>query len=317
MTRATAEGIVLMLIGLAMLSYLLPFSLARNMLATLFIAIALIVIIIMRSITWHHGGTPYDGVLLIGVIVSILYLFSFFAFDRSVLTSIVLVLFAVYYGLMALFISMYGMRHQHLVIHTHLAPDVQGHDFAHDPVFRHGIEPIEEHAPPHHEHHESAAFMKGVTPIVERAPAHHVHKDSHQSYMRGIKPIAEHAPPHHVHKESHQSFMHGVKPIAEHAPPHKRTLLQRMFRMNKAPLPHDPHLEPIPEMQPLHGKVHSKEFTKGVEPIHEVTAEHLHKLGVYSLEPLQKFVMNDIPKKDILPIPLIKPKSVAKKKFRK
>ena len=54
------EEIMMIIIAILMLSYLLPFSLVRNIFATLVIAVALIVLLVFRSFSWHHDEvTPF------------------------------------------------------------------------------------------------------------------------------------------------------------------------------------------------------------------------------------------------------------------
>jgi hypothetical protein len=219
------EEVIMGVIAVLMLSYLLPFSLVRNVFATLFIAIGLIVLLIFRSISWHRDAiTPFDGILIVGICISALYLFSFYAFQRSALTAIVLVLFAIFYAMMAFFLYQHRwlflqprLTHHHASVAHY---DTDKHvDHVHDPAFRKGIEPIPEHAPPHH------------------------------------------------HRRTIRSF------FARKAQPHNTAQ------------PRHAHIEPIVQMEaPRPGKMHDSSFKRGMEPIHEITPAHLHRLGVYDLE---------------------------------
>jgi hypothetical protein len=262
------------------------------MLAALVIAVALIALVITRSVLWHAGGTPYDGVVFAGIIISVLYLLSFYAFERSPLTFIVLTLFGCYYLLMAFLVSSLHPRvspiahaavhaTHHGVAHQNIpASHVEPVDHAHDPVFRRGMKPVAEHAPPHHgpsseSIHASKAFHRGLAPIAPHAPPHHVpatkESSSRTSFKRGMEPIAEHAPPHHI--------------------PEKSSLIRRIFRKRVAPLQ---------EMQPPRpARVHEQAFVKGMEPIHEITAEHLHKLGVYDLDEFENTLEKLVEKKPV------------------
>lgn len=208
------EGIMA-LIAIAMLSYLLPFSLLRNIFVTLIIALALIALLIFRSISWHQEViTPFDGILIVGICISVLYLFSFYAFQRTLLSAAVILLFTVFYGLMAFLL------------------------YQHRWLFR-------------------------AQPVVE-VYADHAHDPE---FKRGIEPIVEHAPPHHHHRMTIRSFF------------------QRKAKPHPTAQPHHTHMEPIPEVHtPQPGKIHDDRFKRGIEPIHEITPEHLHRLGVYDLE---------------------------------
>jgi hypothetical protein len=96
------EEILLVVIAAGLLSYVLPFSLPRNIITTVIIAFVLIALLILRSIAWHKDGiTPFDGILVIGVGITIAYLASFVAFSGNPLNTIVLLLFACFYCLLA------------------------------------------------------------------------------------------------------------------------------------------------------------------------------------------------------------------------
>jgi hypothetical protein len=216
-----AEEIIMGAIAVLMLSYLLPFSLVRNIFVTLFIAIGLIALLILRSISWHRNAiTPFDGVLVVGICISVLYLFSFYAFQRNPLSAAVIVLFAIFYGLMAFLLY----QHRWLFLQPRMTVhhmEYRSADHTHDPLFKRGIEPIPERAPPHHHHRRTIRtfFQRKATPEMQ----------------------------------------------------------------------HHAHIEPIHEIQaPKAGKSHEAAFKRGMEPIHEITSEHLHKLGVYDISSSSK-----------------------------
>jgi len=185
MNRDRAEELLMVAIAICMFTYLLPFSLPRDILATLVVAVALVVLLVLRSISWHlEEITPFDGVLLLGICLSIVHLLSFFAFQQGVLSAMVIVLFAVFYFLMAFLLyrhrwlfrpqpayhaPRYASRARPRAQERQERPRrsflrrVFRRDHAHDPAFRRGIEPIHEIS--EHDHGHDPIFKRGIEPI--------------------------------------------------------------------------------------------------------------------------------------------------------
>jgi hypothetical protein len=83
----------------------------------------------------------------------------------------------------------------------------------------------------------------------------------------------------HAPRERHVRASAHVEGREERHTRPRKAFLRRLFRRN---------LEPIPMMNPAAaevGKQHDPSFKQGIEPLHEVTPAHLHKLGVYDAEP--------------------------------
>lgn len=269
----------MVVIAAVMLSFLLPFSFMRNIFATLAIAVTLIILLLLLSVSWHsEGGTPFDIILITGIALSFLYLVSFYAFDGGFLNSAVVLLFAAYYALMA------ALLYQHRALPAGRSPvdssrhaarpavrqrysarysGAQHYDPTHDPAFRRGIEPIAEQVPPPVHRHGifHRFFRRGVQPIPEREPPHHAPRNREEfaeharEHMRrqGIEPIHEMKPPKPAKAHS-DNFKRGVEPLNEAAPP--------------AP-----------------GKKHPSSFAEGMEPIHGLTDQDIHRLETYDFEP--------------------------------
>jgi hypothetical protein len=277
MQRGTVEAALLVIAGLCMLSYLLPPSMALHIGAALVLALCLIGLLALRSIEWHHNEySPYDIVLIAGLVLAVLYLFSFFAFERSVFTFLTVALFAVLYFLLAGLLWQYRTFVQPVpVMHRHARQKrtFMQVDHAHDPRFRRGIQPILEHEPPRSffgtTRHDAprrsivqrifrrkagtdtGAFRRGVDPIpvIEQPHAASVHAPQ---FYEGIEPIPD-APPTHV-PATKLSDHHLTEKRKEH-------IREELFRRG---------MEPIHEMaHPTPGKKHAATFVKGVEPLKE------------------------------------------------
>lgn len=195
MHRHNVEEILLALVAVCMLVYLLPITNIVSVGVTLVIAGALIMLLVLRSISWHvEGWSDFDVIILIGVALSIIYLASFSVFAHSVLSGAVVLLFAVYYGIMAFFI-----HEDQWAVPTHAVVRkkvVKKTDHAHDPNFKKGVEPIPEHAPPHHPPRSifhRVFRRKPVEPLPEMHPPAGV-KHHDERFMKGVEPIKEFTP---------------------------------------------------------------------------------------------------------------------------
>ena len=246
------EESLMAVIALCVLSYLLPFSITRNVIVTAVIAVGLIVLLLLRSVSWHlERITPFDGVLLFGILVTIAYLLSFFAFQQTVLGAALVILFAIYYGLMAFLLA----RHRGWLFGgAHTVDDADDNRLNDSPVEQRTIR------------------ARTQTPVRRMA----------LPFLRAPKERAER------NERSDRSVQEGRSVLRQHAVPRKRL---HFFHVDKhLDIEHDPAfrrgIEPIPEVRtPTIGKVHGVWFKRGIEPIPEVTKEHLHKLGVYDAEP--------------------------------
>lgn len=211
------EGL-LTITAAALLSYLAPFTPGTHIALTVIIALFLIGLLILRSIAWHKDGvTPFDGIMVIGIGLTIAYLASFAAFTQTAANLFVLLLFACFYAMLAVM------------------------------LFQH------------------------------RTPAHPRVRQLRRWKVNAAR---------HARRESQ-----GLTPLPERAPPwENESWLKRTFNLD-APKPgwQKPNREPLPEMKtPALGKVHDASFKQGIEPIPEITPEHLHRMGVYDAEPRRR-----------------------------
>jgi len=104
--RERAEEGMLTLIGMLLLALLYPSGFGTRILISGIIAVALIILLILRSADWHAGGaTPFDGILLAGVAVSIAHLLSIVVADPTTLGRLLLGAAAIYYVTMAVLLA--------------------------------------------------------------------------------------------------------------------------------------------------------------------------------------------------------------------
>ncbi|MBR9700335.1 hypothetical protein GOV11_00535 [Candidatus Woesearchaeota archaeon] len=101
MNRERVEEFLLLTLALGTLSYLVPSTVGPRLIITILLAIGLIALLVLRSIDWRNETNPYDWILILGIIVAILHLFSFSAFESSPLGLVIILLLGIYYTLMA------------------------------------------------------------------------------------------------------------------------------------------------------------------------------------------------------------------------
>jgi hypothetical protein len=183
--RQVIEEALLFLIAAGMLSFLLPASTAWDLALSVTLALALIILLLVRGIGWHTVPSPYDLLIIAGAATSLVALAAFLPFLKGMLSAILSVLFAVYFLLLATL--MHGFR---------VAPAVAN---GHDKRFMRGIAPIQEHEPP---------FANMTKKQVEA----HAHMRRH-----GIEPIHEMVPPKPA-KTPSKNFKKGVQPLGNSAP---------------------------------------------------------------------------------------------------
>lgn len=155
----------------------------------------------MRSIDWHKSHSlPYDGVMVIGGFLTLIYFFSFVALERTMLSFLTTLSFAAFYTVMAVLLAKHhfeGQQDEQTFQERHarhtsnsssyaseriekpkkkFLRNIFRHNHAKDPEFRVGIEPIAEvHAEIHVAQKEKKAsgfFRKGVEPLQELHPTH-------------------------------------------------------------------------------------------------------------------------------------------------
>jgi hypothetical protein len=206
-------------IAVAMLTYILP-SVILNVTASVIIAICLIALLALRSIAWHkQRTTPYDLLVIIALLLAIVHLFTFSAFAHTIGSTVVVLLFALFFIMMAALFAIREARPE-------------------------GFEALQD--------------LRQAGPVMH--PRH---------------------VPHVIHaKQQHKPVVFkGLEPIPERPPRWERS--KRFIKSFRR--------EPIPEIKPPQlGKVHGEAFKRGIEPIPEITVEHLHKLGVYETEPRKR-----------------------------
>gem|GEM_PF-5049889 len=215
-----AEEFVLLLVAVVFLLLLAPLSLPVTLGLTLLIAVALIVILMLRSYGWHSDRiTPYDWVVIAGAFLTLAYLSTFLAFVRTMLGVIVIVLFALFYAILAVLL----MRHR-----GWLFGDGKNNDDINDMHYAHvkRYKIVRKDAREHQEH--QAATSAQDLPARRRFSFFRRKRDA--EFKRGLEPIPE---------------------VAANDPKEERFFKRGM--------------EPIP-------------------PMREVTAEHLHRMGVYETE---------------------------------
>ncbi len=104
--RERAEEGMLALIAALLLTLLYPTGPGTRIVLSAIIATTLILLLMLRSADWHGGNaTPFDGILLAGVAVSIAHLLSIVVADPTVLGRILLGAAAVYYATMAVLLA--------------------------------------------------------------------------------------------------------------------------------------------------------------------------------------------------------------------
>jgi len=103
MSRERTEEALLFGIGIGMLSYLLPVGLGMHLVLSLLIALCLIMLLLLRNFDWRtEGSNPFDWVLVLGVVITLIHLVSFQAFLPGVLSVLMILLFATYYITMSI-----------------------------------------------------------------------------------------------------------------------------------------------------------------------------------------------------------------------
>jgi hypothetical protein len=250
------DRILMGIIAACMVLYLLPLSTAGTLALMLIVAISLIALLVMRGFAWHGKESPYDVAIIIAIFLTFVHLFTFSAFDQSTLSIVATVLFAVFFALTAALMQ----EHQILRARTYNITPVQGREYV-------------DHSPDvprkAHDHAHDPQFMRGIEPIPERAPPHHVPKLHHRvraAVRHVFRPRVQPLP------ELHPAHIEPLPMVAHTHPVHDAS-----FRKGIAPIPEVKTSAPA--------KQHAPSFKKGIEPIHEITPAHLHKLGVYDLEP--------------------------------
>lgn len=106
MHRDRVEETILVLVAVLLTALLAPFSLTTRLVTTVSIAVALVLLLVLRSADWHEGGaTPFDEVLLAGVALSVVHLVSILASTVTIIGQALLVAAAAFYAAMALFLA--------------------------------------------------------------------------------------------------------------------------------------------------------------------------------------------------------------------
>jgi hypothetical protein len=235
MHRDRAEELLLLIVAACMLSFLLPFSLGRNLVVAVVVAVALVMVLVLRSLAWHiEAVTPFDGVLVLGICMTVIYLVSFYAFQRSVFSFIVIALFACYYVLMAFLLYQHRWLFRERWTAGDLpAPPRESREFRRpsrhgdpsrtsapagtpkrsllsriinrrpkerDARFRAGNEPIPDLKGPTPSRLHGTTFKRGIEPLEERPPNFGAdetpapQRRHDRSFSRGIVPIVEQPP---------------------------------------------------------------------------------------------------------------------------
>lgn len=212
------EEAILLIVAVLMLLYIFPFTIAADMAITVALALLLIAILVLRSIAWHKDGiTPYDGITVIGIALTFIYLASLTVLATNALNTLVLLLFACFFSLMA------------VVLYQHRkAPE-------HPRVRKLRVWKVGPKTP-------RSEFKKGVEPIPERPPRWYRRVFTRKARSANVEPLAERPP---------RWYNRTLPQGAAHAP--RRT-----------------------------------GFKSGMEPIPEITPEHLHRMGVYDAAPKRK-----------------------------
>ncbi len=102
MDRERLEELLLVGIGIVSIAFLLPASIPQRILTTLIIAFGLIAILVLRNIDWRkRGSNPFDWVLLLGILLTMIHMASFYAWEKTILSGFLVLLLVAFYFLMA------------------------------------------------------------------------------------------------------------------------------------------------------------------------------------------------------------------------
>ena len=102
MRRERIEETLLAIIAALLFFALFPVSIGTRIATAASIAIGLIALLLLRSADWHAGSaTPFDGILLVGIAASIVHLATFLVSDPSIINSVLLIVAASFYAVMA------------------------------------------------------------------------------------------------------------------------------------------------------------------------------------------------------------------------
>jgi hypothetical protein len=196
MHRDRWEELLMIIVGFGLLTFLFPMLLARDILMLLLLAFTLIILLILRGISWHEERiTPYDGVLLLGIFFSVLYLFSMMPLGRVPLTWLTVMVFAVYYFIMAFLLIrhrgwLFGRPHRAMMAHTNNSRTSN---------YSHASRPIIAHNTPHA---VGASHEVSASTPIESKPRRHI---LHRIFSRG-----------HAHDHAHDpAFRKGIQPLHE------------------------------------------------------------------------------------------------------
>jgi hypothetical protein len=323
---------LLLLATLGFLTFLLPASLPRDLIMSVVLAIILIILLIVRSQHWHHGDS-YDVLIALFVLASIGYFATFSGSMHDAIGITLTALLAALSALLALSLLQdwpYHAARPHATHHPHVMhapvlhrrqPAVERTGVGAMPrrnllrrLFKRGVEPIPE-LKETRLLRKPAEREQPAAPTRSTAPVHTRRATTETSYEPS-------------HEPSHKNPPAGLEPIPVLTKPRRvRTFLRRVFRRSTQTVTHEqaitgkspgaavdpvaisapPEIEPIAEIAPPRaGKPHTDSFKQGIEAIPElddadatITSEHLHKLGVYDLEPLQELVSRAAPRRTV------------------
>ena len=100
--RERIEEVLLVALALITLTYIPVEGRLFQIIITLILSVGLIALLMLRNIDWRiQGSGPFDWVLVSGVLLSLVHLVSFHAFEQTILSGIVVAMFAFFYLFMA------------------------------------------------------------------------------------------------------------------------------------------------------------------------------------------------------------------------
>lgn len=184
MLRDRWEEFIMLLVALGLLSFLWTFSLAQAIIVILTVAVLLILLLVLRGISWHEESiTPFDSIILLGVFFTIVYLLSFLPLQSSLLSALTTLVFAAFYILMAVLLArhrgwLFGGRHP-------TAASERVLERTHRPI----ITPAHRHARPREE--AVRADTGGAAPR-KRSFLRRIFRRAHgPEFRKGVEPIHE------------------------------------------------------------------------------------------------------------------------------
>lgn len=238
MHRDRIEEALMLVVACGMLTFLLHADITRDLSTLVMLALVMVLLLIVRGVSWHEERiTPYDGILIIGIFLTALYLFSFMPVQRVPFTAPTIIVVALYYLIMAILLAMH--RGRLFVPATPWRGDVR--DDAHDD-------------------YTSRGFIDGSARSKDDSRSAHP--------TRKIQLMATPA----KRSEVSPSNAGSRSPRSHTSAPHRHKLLQRWRRNTSAyPVSGASSVKRPSLMRRIFTRRHDASFYRGIEPIPQMT----------------------------------------------